>query len=208
MSKSPKNQQGFTLLEVLIVTLIFSIMSMMAWQLLRGANEISRQARYKTASIGELHRLWLILRRDLYQVVAADPPIAVHEQEIAYTTKDPFAGLTDAERGETRKVTWQVKGSQLIRTIQVQKAETPVMLSQRVFLENVNAVKWSFYDGGWKTTWRADAYPDLVAAEFSLADGRAWRWVFQTDAGNLMRVGELDNRAGGQDQATQDRAAE
>ena len=191
MSTRHKNQQGFTLLEVLIATLIFSIMSVMAWQLLRGANEISAQMLHKTASASELQRLWLILRRDLYQVAAADPVITVSEQSLSYTTKNPFAELNDAEHGQIRKVVWQLKAHQLVRTIRVEGG----ILSEQVFLQDIASVKWSFYDGGWKTQWRADARPDRMAAEFKLADGSAWRWVFRTDAGNLMRVIELDNRA-------------
>lgn len=191
MNTRHKNQQGFTLLEVLIATLIFSIMSMMAWQLLRGANEISGQMQHKTASASELQRLWLILRRDLYQVVAAEPVITVSEQSLSYTSKNPFAELNDAEHGQIRKVVWQLREHQLVRTIRVEDG----ILSERVFLQNVVSVKWSFYDGGWKSQWRADARPDRVAAEFSLADGRWWRWVFHTDAGNLMHVIERDNRA-------------
>ncbi|MFH8132614.1 prepilin-type N-terminal cleavage/methylation domain-containing protein [Pantoea osteomyelitidis] len=197
MNRRHKNQQGFTLLEVLIATLIFSIMSVMGWQLLRGANEISGQMQHKTASASELQRLWLILRRDLYQVVAAEPLITVSEQSFSWTTKNPFSELNDAEHRQIRKVIWQLKEHQLVRTIQVEGG----IRSEHVFLQDVVSVKWSFYDGGWKTQWRADARPDRVAAEFSLADGRSWRWVFHTDAGNLMRVIELDNR-------TTERAAE
>lgn len=193
MSKRHNSQQGFTLLEVLIATFIFSVMSVMSWQLLRNANEINQQARQQTASVSELHRLWLILRRDLYQVVAAEPTIGMDEQAFFYTTKDPFAALSNAGYGENRKVVWQLQDRQLVRTIWLLKEETASLLSRQTLLNDVVAVKWSFYDGGWKTAWRADLHPERVAAEMSLADGRTWRWVFQTDAGNLMRVAELED---------------
>lgn len=80
------DQQGFTLLEVMIAIAIFSVIALGCWQVLDRVTTTKSHLEKQSAQLRELQRgLWL-LARDIHSIVNRPIRNSIGEQEAAVTT--------------------------------------------------------------------------------------------------------------------------
>jgi len=120
-------QQGFTLLELLIALVIFSLLSVMAYQSLRDILQASEMADQRLQQLAELQKTVLFLSRDIQQLVnrpirdgLGDPQPALVGQQMANPyqlefTRAGWANPLGQTRSQLQRVAYSVAEGKLTR---------------------------------------------------------------------------------------------
>ena len=190
-------QEGFTLLELLVALLVFSVLATMAYgglsAVLRGRDHIEQA----TAKLGSLQMFFRLLERDLAQSLprgyrdslgSSQPAFvggAGHDNLIELTT----AGNPDPLRPDAPdpvRIDYRLDGGVLTRRIWPVLDRTQQTTAVAVpVLTGVAAVNVRFYDITWRDTWPPLVSGGLIlprAVEFTLTlkDGKTFKRLLLT----------------------------
>lgn len=135
------SDSGFTLVEVLIALVLFSMIGMAGFSLLNAMIGVEARTGERLARLAELQRAMHVLTLDFEQQVA-DRPIAV-EGSTARLSR--FAG---AREGGIIVVEYALDDLSLSRSLSRPGGTT----QRQILLTGVEALRWEFFDasGGWR----------------------------------------------------------
>lgn len=205
-------EAGFTLIEIIVVVLVFSIMSVMAYGGLRTVLDTRRGIETSMQRTAELQRAFLRLRND-FQNLRDRPARDSFGDPQAPLTMDREGELTlirggwrtplHSARSSLERVRYELKDGALRRAtwkaVDLPQQVEPADLS---LLKGVEEVRWRFLgsDREWREEWPADAQssfdpgastaaPPPLAVELTLVtkDWGEMRFLFRTPQAGLAK---------------------
>ncbi len=221
MSAAPRSDAGrhvraggFTLIEILVVVVVFAIMAAMAYGGLRGVLNLRRGIEDSMQRTASLQRAFVRLRQDFQNVRdrparnvygVAEAPMSIDRDQVLTLIRGGRRNPFGSSRSSLERVSYRVKDHKLMRTSWnavdlPDKSEPPEL----ALLDNVQEVRWRFSDTSyeWQTQWpvqSADAAaagtatePPPIAVEVTLVtkDWGELRFVFRTTQASLISGGD------------------
>jgi len=180
------SQQGFTLLELLIASIIFAIMALMAYGGLDNVIRNSQSSKQALKRLQEIQQTVSVLNRDLTQIIRRDIRDEYGNRQDYLTTANNIDNLVEFTRGgrvnpanllrsSLLRVAYRFEEEKLIRLQWPQLDRAPGMeAKQTVLLEEIEEVKLRFLDqrAEWQEQWpplNAGVIPaELLAIEIRL----------------------------------------
>ncbi|WNC68410.1 type II secretion system minor pseudopilin GspJ [Thalassotalea nanhaiensis] len=184
-----KSAKGFTLLEVLIAIVLFSLISLSSVKLLTAIIDSSDQGKAHSDRLNELQRAFLVMERDFIQMTRrsvrlnGDTPLKtfIHTNESTYSSnthgiafvrqgwKNPALLLP---RSDVQAVSYQLEEDVLNRLhyvfVDAVIGEEPKV---RPLISNVEKVDFEFFNGKqWVKNLPEEDLPMAVAIEIEIAD--------------------------------------
>lgn len=177
-----RNQQGFTLIEILLAIAIFSVLSMAAYQILQGVLQSGEISREHDQRLTQLQRSMLLIERDFMQMVArqsrksgvAQEDLTVLEigekvldsesQGIEFNRLGWTNPLNLFPRANVLRVGYRVQEGQLQRLYylypDVASGQEP---EQQILLDGVESLTFRVWSDGWLTSWKnSDQLPNGI----------------------------------------------
>ncbi|GBR02834.1 hypothetical protein GLI01_06410 [Gluconacetobacter liquefaciens] len=177
-----RRQAGFTLLEILIALVVFSLVLLVLQQGFRTATMLFERQHGLLASQAELGAVDRLLRG---LVTRADPgagregPLFVgqsHGLVLRGTLPIPLSGQPDIE-ADIRLSVDDRHRLLLIWLPYRHVIAPPAQERQQTLLTNVADLECTYFSNGhWNTTWEADRLPILVRIRIRFPDGDPRRW--------------------------------
>jgi len=182
-----RQQQGFTLLEVLIAISIFALMSIASYQILQGVIRSGEISKRHNENLVKIQRAMLIVEQDFTQIIARDSRtdgddsdttrvlrsseslFESEDQGIEFTRLGWTNPLNLLPRSNLLRVRYRLFGGQLQRQyflypdiVSGQEPETQVLL------DNVEGLSFRFWAEGWKESWSDESkLPTGIEVTFS-----------------------------------------
>ncbi len=167
--RAGRGQTGFTLMEVLIAVAITAVIGLGVWQVISGVILSRDRVDEVAESFDQLQHTFLMIERDLNQVVNRPIRNVYGDTEPAFTTiNDDFALLLTrqgwrnplgARRSELQRVGYEFTGDELRRRywLTLDQGQEDNSQDQRL-LSNVEAFELRFLgaDQKWVTQWPAE----------------------------------------------------
>ncbi len=161
-----KNNQGFTLLELLIAMVIFSFMTVMAYGALNNILTSNEVITAQEKKLKKLQRAMMIIDRDLHQIVSRPRQSGYNQPTQAFIAGQDIEGLIEFTRAgnpnpmglvrsSLQRVQYAVQDKTLIRKswnlVDHIEADPVVM----PLLNDVESLKFRFLDkeNSWKNGW-------------------------------------------------------
>jgi len=181
-----KRQQGFTLLELLIASIIFAIMAIMAYGGLNNVIKNSQSSEQALTRLQQIQQTVSVLNRDLTQIVKRDIRDEFGNKQAYLSTENDIDNLIEFTRGgrvnpanllrsSLLRVAYRFEEDKFIRLQWPQLDRAPgIEPKQTVLLEEVEEIKLRFLnqDAEWQEQWpplNASATPpELLAIEIIL----------------------------------------
>mgnify|MGYP001113311651 CR=1 FL=1 len=170
-------QKGFTLLETMLALFIFSMLSMLAYQILSGALKTNERTQGTLQRINALHRTMNMLERDIIQSLprvprGADKSWYQDDNGFALTTQSRPNTWGQCCSPEILRVSWQLQNGTLHRLVQrTPDAPEDSEPLDAPLLDNVETMSLRFYQQGWKTEVDAgQAPPSGIEITLTLKD--------------------------------------
>lgn len=167
---------GFTLVEVLIALVIFSIIGLAATQMLQQVVFSEAQSSERSKRLGEVQRAMTILERDLAQVIDRPirdglgdsvPAVQGGFEPLLEFTRTGWRNALDLPRSELQRVAYQLEDEVLVRYYWqvLDRAEDSEPLRQEL-LRQVTSFEVEFLriDGESSSFWPADVDDVIVGA--------------------------------------------
>lgn len=195
MSRAPRN--GFTLVEMLVALIIFSIIAAGALGLLRFSVDAEMASREKTGDIAAQRRLIAVWSADMQQAAprpardsggAPEPALLAGENgDLLAITRSGWDNPSGRNRASLQRVIWRMDGNRLVRIGMplvdgAARPEPGVMAELRAS----PALRFRLRGGNWVGTWRPQDPAELpVAVELTLpqSDGTNLRVVTLVGSG-------------------------
>ncbi|WP_372880806.1 type II secretion system minor pseudopilin GspJ [Psychromonas sp.] len=205
-SAGKKSGKGFTLLEVLVAIMIFTLLSLAAYQVLQGVLRSGEISKTHSERLTELQRAMLIIEQDFTQMVARKSRQEGRDKEDlrALTSgKEIFSSQDQGiefnrlgwanplgllPRSNIVRVRYVLRDGQLQRlyflypdTIAGQEPETQVLL------KDIEQLSFRFWDNGWKSSWSsAEKLPEGIEINFTSKHFADIRRVFLVSSGEVV----------------------
>jgi len=183
------NQQGFTLLEVLIAVAIFALISLAGFTILNTVLQSEERSKQRIARINEIQRAFLIMERDFLQItrrtirVDGEKPLAgyIHTEQNNFSASSQAiafvrSGWTNPgllmPRGDLQSVAYRLNDNVLERLhfnfVDAVVGQEPKV---RPLLSKVKELDFAYYDGKkWQKQLRKNSIPMAIAIELELED--------------------------------------
>ena len=150
-----RQMTGFTLIEILIALVIFSIVGILAAMSLHAMIRTHKKLQKTDASITQLELTMTMMRRDIAQAI--DRPIidsdgskeaafvAVGGSDMTLTRMSLQNGLNNHVQGDMQRVGYALQGNQLVRlTWDVLDQPPRAQPEKQVLLRDVQSLQWQF----------------------------------------------------------------
>ncbi len=196
--RRPSTQRGFTLLELIVATGIFALLSLMAFGGLRSVLDTEAAARDTGTRLADLQTTLWFMGRDMSQMVPRDIRDAFGDPRPALVGTSGAPGVLEFTHGgwdnplgqarsNLRRVAYRVAGGRLERltweTLDRVQGSTP---ATEALLEGVTDLALRYLDGqrDWGPAWppaggAANALPVAVEVVLELEDWGPVRRVFR-----------------------------
>jgi general secretion pathway protein J len=201
-----KSITGFTLLEVLVAIMIFSLLSLTAYQVLQGVLRSSEISKTHSERLTELQRAMLIIEQDFTQIVARKSRqegvdkkelraltigkelFASHDQGIEFNRLGWENPLGLLPRSNILRVRYILRDGQLQRlyflypdSLSGQQPEVQVLLS------DIEKLSFRFWNNGWQASWLpAETVPQGIEINFTSKHFADIRRVFLISGGEVI----------------------
>lgn len=159
---------GFTLVEVLIALVLFSLIGVAGFSLLNAVVGVQSRTEHRLDHLAELQRAMHVMVLDFQQV--ASSTVLVEEGAAS------FRRYANSGVSQTIAVRYDLDEQNFRRTVSL--AGRPAQ--EQTLLSGVEAIRWLYFDAstGWTPTWPAagankDFLPQAIAAELTIADKRS-----------------------------------
>ncbi len=149
-----KSNQGFTLIEILIALFIFAIVAVITTMGLSMVLKARERSSVQTQKMMERQLAFIIMKQDFSQMIARSVIDNTGNQAAAFLEKPHYLEFTRAgylnplmtsERSSLQRVAYLFTQHQLIRRTWPVLDRAPTILpSDRVLLNNLEAIKFSF----------------------------------------------------------------
>lgn len=151
-------QKGFTLLEIMVALVIFSLLSLMGHQILQGVMRNNEIVRQHADRLGGTVRLFALLEQDLSQALIPSVSTLSGKKEGGFTattatdmvfhlTRRNWLNPTQAARSSLQEVAWHFVNGRLTRT---NLSENRITAS----FDGILSVRLRFLsNNAWKTQW-------------------------------------------------------
>ncbi|MTJ02590.1 type II secretion system minor pseudopilin GspJ [Idiomarina piscisalsi] len=184
MGVNPKQQSGFTLVEVLVTMAIFAVIGIASYQVLSQMVSTEQQSSERREALEQLQFSQLLMQQDIRQIVAK--PTRPNDTEVTHQYVSNDVGYFDSERGvlafvrsgfdnpgdvlpraELQPVIYRVMNGQLQRvsySFVNDRSNEPTI---QTLLDDVTDLSFRFYRGagqsdgnrgfeqGWNAEWRS-----------------------------------------------------
>jgi general secretion pathway protein J len=180
----PTQQQGFTLLEVLISIAIFAIISLASFSIFETVISGEEKSTVRLNSMNDIQRTFLLIERDFTQIARRSARLDGDEplKEFIHTDSNAFESTSQAigfvrggwsnpglllPRGDMQSVAYQVNDETLERVhfnfVDATLGEEPKI---RKLLTGINDINFEFHDGKqWGKTYEGSDLPHAIAIE-------------------------------------------
>lgn len=211
MSTSPRAEHGFTLLEIIVVVIVFSVMSLMAYGGLRSVLRTRTGIESAMTRTADLQRAYMRLRNDFQNLRDrpardefgdAQAALSIDRDGQLRLIRGGQRNPLGTSRSSLERIQYTFKDHAIYRAtwrvIDLPQKSEPVDL---VLLGNVEEVRWRFLDTAyeWQKEWPADAKsrgagessagdPPPLAVEITLVtkDWGETRFLFRTPQAGLV----------------------
>lgn len=208
-----RRKRGFTLLEIIVVLLVFSVMAAMAYGGLNSVLKLRRGVEDSMQRTADLQRAYLRLRQDFQNVrdrPARDEfgephaPLMIDRDAVLTMIRGGMRNPLGGSRSSLERVRYRVKDRALMRAswtaVDLPEKSQPAELA---LLKDIQEVRWRFLDTAyeWQTQWpdtsqavargSTAAYPPPSAVEITLVtkDWGEVRFLFRTPQASLVAAG-------------------
>lgn len=165
-------QQGFTLLEVLLAIGITAMIGLGSWQILNSAIRASETTQERLAELNALQKTMLIISRDLRQIIPRSIRDSYGDYQPALTSKDEFYALEfsrtgwrnpmDDARSNIQRVAYELNEGTLVRHYWevLDRSQDSVPLSKELLTE-VDSISLRFMNkkDSWVDEWPSGTNP-------------------------------------------------
>lgn len=177
----PDSVAGFTLIEIIVVVLVFSILSVMAYGGLRSVLDIRRGIETSMERTAELQRAFLRLRGDFQNLRDrpardafgdAQPPVTIDGEGILTVIRGGWRNPAQSARSSLERIRYRVKDGFLWRAtwkvVDLPQEGEPTDLR---LLSKVDELRWRFLgpDAEWHEQWPPDASGSLAPGSGKLS---------------------------------------
>lgn len=148
---------GFTLLEILIALLIFSILSLILTSGLHTVIQTQSRAEVKAKRLRELQMALLILSRDIEQAIARPVTNAYGREEAAFVGESTYFTFTHTGVLQRSRYEFHKKGLyRIVWPVLDVAAESKQRPSTRRLLNGVTALRFEYlgHDGHFTSEWQ------------------------------------------------------
>lgn len=177
MDKPKTLQQGFTLIEVMIAMTIFTMLSLLAYQILSASIKNSELAQEHTARLNEIQSTFSQMERDFTQIIprqnsTGEPLLSASKTSLSFTSLSNINATTPLAGSDLIQVVWKFTDHTLSRTVQPLPSLSAIdTLHANEMLSNITSVQWQFYKDEWLPAWSTpDAFPKAVEVIVTLPD--------------------------------------
>lgn len=198
---SPEFANGFTLVEMMVALLIFSILSVAGVVLLRGAVNSSEVTAENLGEMAEMQRFVSLIEADLSQAMPrtfrnqdGDRLAAFfgeeNEQSSSFLsfTSGGQSNINDAARSNINRIEYRFENRNITR-LHYKMTDGGVISEPAELLSGIGSLELRYRDkrGVWLNDWQTERLSDLPrAVELKFVqDGRAYRHVFLVGTGYL-----------------------
>jgi len=205
--------RGFTLIEIIVVLLVFSVMAAMAYGGLNSVLKIRRGVEDSMQRTADLQRTFMRLRQDFQNVrdrpardEFGDPraPLSFNRDEILSLVRGGMRNPMGASRSSMERVSYRLKDHVLMRStwpaLDLPDKAEPIELA---LLKDVQELRWRFMDNAyeWQPDWphssgstvssNTAAFPPPIAVEITLVtkDWGELKFLFRTPMAGLAPTG-------------------
>jgi len=205
--------RGFTLIEIIVVLLVFSVMAAMAYGGLNSVLKIRRGVEDSMQRTADLQRAFMRLRQDFQNVRDrpardefgdARAPLSFNRDEVLTLVRGGMRNPMGSSRSSMERISYRVKDHVLMRATWPaldlpDKAEP----SELALLKDVQELRWRFMDNAaeWQAEWphtegsqsaSTAAFPPPIAVEITLVtkDWGELRFLFRTPQAGLAPTGK------------------
>ncbi|THD03183.1 type II secretion system protein GspJ [Panacagrimonas perspica] len=211
--------RGFTLIEIIVVLLVFSVMAAMAYGGLNSVLKLRRGVEDSMQRTADLQRAFMRLRQDFQNVRDrpardqfgdARAPLSFNRDEILTLVRGGMRNPMGSSRSSLERVSYRVKDHVLLRStwpaLDLPDKAEPTELA---LLKEVQELRWRFMDNGheWQAEWpRSEAgqssnpaaFPPPIAVEITLVtkDWGELRFLFRTPQAALAASGGFSTSSG------------
>ncbi len=184
------NQQGFTLMELLIALSVFAVMGVMIMGGLRSLARARSNNRLAEQRLAELANALTLLEHDLIQTVN-ELPLSYNplESELEFT-RTGWRNPGYAKRSSLKKITYVCRAGQLSRQLWPDPADTESAPFTELLLDKVDKCRvrffnQSWYEGPWPPPKQMKQQPQVHALEFiiTLKDMGVFNRIFLLPGG-------------------------
>ncbi|WP_054181099.1 type II secretion system minor pseudopilin GspJ [Trabulsiella odontotermitis] len=183
MLKSNK-QRGFTLLEVLVATTIFSLLSLASWAVLSGVLRTHERTRNADWHTRQISNVMTQLSDDINGFVprqsrATGAVLSVADRSLTLSVRLAHSSTNDCCAPALQRVRWFLDGDTLYRAV-AEYPDNPAEQTITPMISGVSALTLRYYDQGWQQPagrngtlfTRKSALPGGLEVSFTLADNQ------------------------------------
>ncbi|CCP04148.1 Type II secretion system protein outJ [Erwinia amylovora Ea644] len=169
-------QHGFTLIEMMLALAIFSVLSLMGYQILQGVMRNGELTRQHVTRLEEMQRLFSLLDRDISQAMIPAQDEKISLTQPGFISEKPEALLQLTRRNGTlpgsplarstlQTIRWRLVNNELIR----ETVDDRIITARFREIKQVSMRYWSA--GKWTPKWSAAfSLPQAIEVTLSIAD--------------------------------------
>ncbi len=196
-----KTEKGFTLVEMMVALLIFSLLSVAGVMLLRSAVDSDEITGEKLGNMAEMQRFISLIEADLSQAIPRSYRDASGNRVAAFSSDQSGQGeafltftsggqsnINDKPRSSLQRIEYHLSDGRIER-FHFEMTDGGEISEPAILLKNIENmdVRYRNKRGVWLGTWQAERLTDLpraVEIRF-LQDGRSYRHLFIVGTGYL-----------------------
>lgn len=149
-----RSQTGFTLLEVMLAIAIFSMLSLLTFEMLSAAISSNERTKTMTQRFSRLQRTVNFLGKDLQQLVpdrlsAEAMPLTFTRGGMRFTTENWHINTGSSNTSDLQFVSWTLRNNALYRDLSRSPKDNPPEDSQPL-LTQVKSFSLRYYQDGWQ----------------------------------------------------------